>query len=118
MQSFGKSDPDVEDAQAAAHAAHKIVRSKIAQSRIHDKQTIIRPRGRPRQHDQKDPKAGADADEHQHGKAMDPNRGIAGRLGFRWQLTSFCIGSNLLLRRIQVSAQAETPPCGENSKAS
>ena len=43
VEGLGKADPDVEDAQAAAHAAHEIVGRDVAQRRINYEEAIIGP---------------------------------------------------------------------------
>ena len=72
VEGFGKADPDIEDAQAAAHATHEIVSCDVAEWRINDEEAIVGPSGSPGQHDEQNAEAGAYTHEHQHGKAMHP----------------------------------------------
>lgn len=43
IEGFGKADPDVENAQAAAHTAHKVIGRDVAQRRVNDEEAIVRP---------------------------------------------------------------------------
>ena len=43
IEGFGKADPDVEDAQAAAHAAHKVIGRDVAERGVDDEEAIIGP---------------------------------------------------------------------------
>src|SRR5579885_1250731 len=83
MDGFGETDPDVEQAQAAAHAAAESVGEKSAYAGLAQQEGIVGPLLGPGQHDQQDAGRGADKDKQQHQQAVHPSPAGGGERGNR-----------------------------------
>jgi hypothetical protein len=70
VEGFRKTDPDVEQAEAAAQAAEKICRHDGAERRVGEQEIVVGPLGSPGEDYEKNSGDGADQNKKKDGAAM------------------------------------------------
>src|SRR5450755_4142288 len=83
VERFPETDPDIEQAQAAAEAAEEAVGDYGAEGGKGEQQIVVRPLGSPGKNDEQHARHSTDQNEKKDGGAMQPDlHGAVGRVGF------------------------------------
>jgi hypothetical protein len=86
VERLPETDPDIEQAQAAAQAAEEAVGDHITEGRKREQQIVVGPLRSPRKNDQQDSRHRTDQDEKKDGGAMHPDlQEAVSRAGFGWE---------------------------------
>ena len=72
VKRFPKTDPDIEQAEAAAKSAEKAAGHGIAQPGELEQDVVVGPLGRPRKDNEQNPGNRADQNEEENGSAVQP----------------------------------------------
>src|SRR5579862_1729867 len=101
VERFPETDPDIQQAKAAANAAEKAVGNYGAERRKRKQEVVVSPLRSPRQNDQQNSSDGADQNKKKDGNAVHPDfDGIV-----RVELRGLAVGRRRrIFRRLRRSA--------------
>jgi hypothetical protein len=100
VQRLPKTDPDVEQSEAAADATKESVRDHRAELGIREQEIVIGPFGCPGQDDQKDARDGADQYKKKNRGAMEPELNAAIFLSRQGWIEKRGLSRGLIERRV------------------